>query len=60
MRFTPRLAVVLTIVILAAVNVRVPHAALVVGPTCAALLLWLTRRRFIRCRFIRCRFIRRG
>src|SRR5580693_1796678 len=45
-RFTPRLAVVLTIVILAAVNVvdvRVPHAALVVGPCCAALLLWLAR-----------------
>jgi len=46
MRFTPRLAVVAVIVILAAVNVvdvRVPHAALVVGPACAALLLWLAR-----------------
>ena len=35
MRFTPRLAVVAVIVILAAVNVtdvRVPHAALVAGP----------------------------
>ena len=47
MRFTPRLAVAATIVILAAVNVvdvRVPHAALAVGPGCAALLLWLARR----------------
>jgi membrane protease YdiL (CAAX protease family) len=46
MRCTPRLAVVAVIVILAAVNVtdvRVPHAALVVGPACAALLLWLAR-----------------
>jgi len=46
MRFTPRLAVVAVIVILAAVNmtdVRVPHAALVVGPAGAALLLWLAR-----------------
>jgi membrane protease YdiL (CAAX protease family) len=46
MRFTPRLAVVAVIVILAAVNVtdvRVPHVALVVGPACAALLLWLAR-----------------
>jgi membrane protease YdiL (CAAX protease family) len=46
MRFTPRLAVVVTVVILAAVNVvdvRVPHAALVVGPSVAALLLWLAR-----------------
>jgi membrane protease YdiL (CAAX protease family) len=44
--FTPRLAVVAAIVILAAVNVvdvRVPHAALAVGPGCAALLLWLAR-----------------
>ena len=46
MRITPRLAVAVTIVILAAVNVvdvRVPHAALVVGPCVAALLLWLAR-----------------
>jgi membrane protease YdiL (CAAX protease family) len=46
MPFTPRLAVVAVIVILAAVNVvdvRVPHAALVAGPACAALLLWLAR-----------------
>jgi uncharacterized protein len=46
LRISPRLAAVVTIVILAAVNVvdvRVPHAALVVGPACAALLLWLAR-----------------
>ena len=46
MRFTPRLAVVAAIVVLAAVNVvdvRVPYAALAVGPCCAALLLWLAR-----------------
>jgi membrane protease YdiL (CAAX protease family) len=46
LRFSPRLATVITIVILAAVNVvdvGVPHAALVVGPVCAALLLWLAR-----------------
>ena len=46
LRFTPRLAAAATIVILAAVNVvdvRVPHAALAVGPCCAALLLWLAR-----------------
>jgi uncharacterized protein len=46
LRFTPRLAVVVTIVILVAVNVidvRVPHAALVAGPSVAALLLWLAR-----------------
>jgi membrane protease YdiL (CAAX protease family) len=46
LRLPPQLAVVLTIVILVAVNVvdvRVPHAALVVGPSCAALLLWLAR-----------------
>ena len=45
-RCTPRLAVLLTLVILIAVNVidiRVAHAALVVGPCCAALLLWLAR-----------------
>jgi membrane protease YdiL (CAAX protease family) len=44
--FTPRLAVAVTIAILVAVNVvdvRVPHAALVAGPACAALLLWLAR-----------------
>jgi membrane protease YdiL (CAAX protease family) len=46
LRFTPRLAVAATIVILGVVNVvdvRVPHAALIVGPACAALLLWLAR-----------------
>jgi membrane protease YdiL (CAAX protease family) len=45
-RISPRLAVVITIVILAGVNVvdvRVSHASLVVGPVCAALLLWLAR-----------------
>jgi membrane protease YdiL (CAAX protease family) len=45
-RISPRLAVVVTVVILAGVNVvdvRVEHASLVVGPCCAALLLWLAR-----------------
>jgi len=43
---SPRLAVVVTIVILVVVNivdVRVQHAALVVGPVCAAVLLGLAR-----------------
>ena len=43
---SPRLAVVATIVILVVVNivdVRVQHAALVVGPVCAAVLLGLAR-----------------
>ncbi|HEX3513458.1 MAG TPA: CPBP family intramembrane glutamic endopeptidase [Trebonia sp.] len=43
---SPRLAVVITVVILVIVNVidvRVPHASLVAGPVCAALLLWLAR-----------------
>jgi membrane protease YdiL (CAAX protease family) len=45
-RISPRLAVIVTVVILAGVNVvdvRVPHASLVVGPSGAALLLWLAR-----------------
>jgi membrane protease YdiL (CAAX protease family) len=45
-RISARLAVVITIVILAAVNVvdvRVPHASLGVGPACAALLLAIAR-----------------
>ena len=45
-KISQRLAVVVTIVLLAGVNVvdiRVPHASLVVGPACAALLLWLAR-----------------
>ncbi len=44
--FTPGVAVVVTVVILAVVNVVdivVPHASLVVGPACAALLLGLAR-----------------
>jgi uncharacterized protein len=44
--FPPGLAVVVTIVILVVVNVvdvRVPHASLVVGPACAAVLLALAR-----------------
>ena len=39
---SPRLAVAITIVLLVVVNVvdvRVAHAALVVGPVCAAVLL---------------------
>ncbi len=39
-------AVVVTVVVLVIVNVvdvRVPHASLVAGPVCAALLLWLAR-----------------
>jgi membrane protease YdiL (CAAX protease family) len=43
---TPELAVVLTVAILAVVNVvdvRVPHASLGVGPGCAALLLVIAR-----------------
>jgi membrane protease YdiL (CAAX protease family) len=46
-RLPPRAAVVVTVVILVIVNVvdvRVPHASLVAGPVCAALLLWLARR----------------
>jgi membrane protease YdiL (CAAX protease family) len=46
-RLPPRTAVVVTVVILVIVNVvdvRVPHASLVAGPVCAALLLWLARR----------------
>jgi uncharacterized protein len=46
LRFTPRLAVAATVLILVAVNVvdvRVAHAALVVGPVTAALLLLLAR-----------------
>ena len=45
-RMTPRRAVIVTIVILAFVNVidiRVPHASLVVGPVFAAVLLTLAR-----------------
>jgi membrane protease YdiL (CAAX protease family) len=43
---SPRLAVAITIVLLVVVNVvdvKVAHAALVVGPVCAAVLLWLAR-----------------
>ena len=43
---SPRLAVVVTVVILVIVNVvdvRVPHASLVAGPVCAAVLLGLAR-----------------
>lgn len=46
LRLSPGRAVAATVVILAAVNVvdvRVPHAALAVGPACAALLLGTAR-----------------
>jgi CAAX protease family protein len=46
LRCSPELAVVVTVVILAAVNavdVSVPHASLAVGPVCAAVLLGLAR-----------------
>jgi membrane protease YdiL (CAAX protease family) len=46
LRLTPRSGVVVTVGILAVVNVvdvRVPHASLVAGPLCAALLLWIAR-----------------
>ncbi len=46
LRLTPGAGVVVTVVILAIVNVvdvRVPHASLVAGPACAALLLGLAR-----------------
>ena len=42
LRLTPRSGVVVTVGILAVINVvdvKVPHASLVVGPLCAALLL---------------------
>jgi membrane protease YdiL (CAAX protease family) len=45
-RLSPRLAVVVTVIILVVVNVvdiRVPHASLVVGPVVAAALLGLAR-----------------
>jgi uncharacterized protein len=45
-RLSTRLAVVITVVILAIVNVvdvKVPHASLVAGPACAAVLLGLAR-----------------
>jgi CAAX protease family protein len=45
-RLSPRLAVAVTVTVLAVVNVvdvRVAHAELVVGPACAALLLGLAR-----------------
>ena len=45
-RFSPGLAVVVTVVILVIVNVvdvRVPHASLVAGPVCAAVLLGIAR-----------------
>jgi membrane protease YdiL (CAAX protease family) len=45
-RFSPGLAVAVTIVILVIVNVvdiRVPHASLVAGPVCAAVLLGIAR-----------------
>src|SRR3979411_2161806 len=43
---SPRLAVAVTVAVLVVVNVvdvRVPHASLVVGPVCAAALLGLAR-----------------
>jgi membrane protease YdiL (CAAX protease family) len=46
LRLTPWLAVAVTVGILAVVNVvdaRVPHASLVAGPVCAALLLGIAR-----------------
>ena len=46
-RLSPRVALAGTVVILVIVNVvdvRVPHAALVAGPVCAAVLLGLARR----------------
>jgi len=46
LRLSPRLALVGTVVILVIVNVvdvRVPHASLVAGPVCAAVLLGLAR-----------------